>query len=76
MSVALCTRTDLYPRDDLYLHTSEKMIGGAYLFSLVLMNDMLLVCFSRYFEVELTELKRMKDKIGFLSICIHILRKL
>ena len=36
MGVALCTRTDLYPRDDLYLHTSEKMIGGAYLFSLVM----------------------------------------
>ena len=36
MGVALCTRTDLYPRVDLYLHTSEKMIGGAYLFSLVL----------------------------------------
>ena len=35
MGVALCTRTDLYPRVDLYLHTSEKMIGGAYLFSLV-----------------------------------------
>ena len=32
MGVALCTRTDLYPRVDLYLHTSEKMIGGAYLF--------------------------------------------
>ena len=31
----MCTCTDLYPRDDLYLHTSEKMIGGAYLFSLV-----------------------------------------
>ena len=28
MGVALCTRTDLYPRVDLYLHTSEKMIGG------------------------------------------------
>ena len=38
MGVALCTRTDLYPRVDLYLHTSEKMIGGAYLFSLVFMR--------------------------------------
>ena len=35
MGVALCTRTDLYLRVDLYLHTSEKMIGGAYFFSLV-----------------------------------------
>ena len=31
VGIALCTRTDLYPRVDLYLHTSEKMIGG-YLF--------------------------------------------
>ena len=35
MGVALRRRTDLYLRVDLYLHTSEKMIGGAYLFSLV-----------------------------------------
>ena len=42
MGVALCMRTDLYPRTDLYLHTTEKKIGssGTYLFSLVYILEM------------------------------------
>ena len=50
MGVALCTRTDLYLRVDLYLHTSEKMIGGAYLFSLVVSLPTSFLSLSDYYD--------------------------
>ena len=67
MGVALCTRTDLYPRVDLYLHTSEKMIGGAYLFSLVsFFLSVLSVCPSSL-SVDLMPTCKIKRK--WLNFC-------
>ena len=63
MGVALCTRTDLYPRVDLYLHTSEKMIGGAYLFSLVYISF-------NNLKMSINTICNDKLKVAFLVIAI------